>query len=1175
MSGSGGGGGYEYQARAAAYINAHILAQQPLGWLLEHSTPDVPIAVVEETNGPGDDINITLEDGAVIELQAKHGLKKDKDFWEAIVKLANGLRQQPSLYGILLTDSTASGTIKDKLRQDLKRLGQGRTDDLKKITQEVIDKLNAEDIRNTTTLFRRLQIIVIDLDDDSQGAKSAQILLSQVINDQKQAGQAWNTLVKDGFSLITNRGRRDSEGLARLLSRHHIQLSATGVNLAVVAERYRAWLRETTTHFTVPGLGIELPIETAWIQLQAYGSSETEERDRPKTIEEWLASYHEWSRLAARREDRSKAFDADYIAEFNRQIVVIGGPGAGKSTLLRRVAHRLAGLGKRVLLIRLPHVAKYFEQGKTFEEAILKVAADGSGIEIDQLQLILANRDYLLADGLDECDPQRATIANALFRWVAGHSHTRVVVTTRPVGHDAGLLPGWEYAELLPLDPQGIRKNAQQLIEAKFTDKTQLEEQLALFEQRLETNRTASLAARNPLLLGFLVQLSINGIELVQQRAGLYESIIELVYNQSLPDRESKTDLDAPVAFRVIETIGWILQTTPGIPERKLVELLGQELANELDLKPLAAQREAQKGLEFWEERRIIERLSVGHQNAVTFVHPSLGEYAAGRYASRLSEKEVHQWLARVRRQPKWRESILFCAGAGAAERISTQLLELDNPEEPTSTEAVLAAAALAETTEPPLKLMEAVANQILPRLKSPIPDVVFEAAQALLALADLAPNIIGTIAQSLFKQAQSWTRLAATMLALACGEDYVDLDILKEVLDNIIAEPAQAPVPFLSKPKKSKRYGRFGWEFQNHVLLQGFQLLLKKQPGLETAKQIEQIISTGTLSFGTSSSLRNLLTTYVLEKRKSEEQQEDIEEWKLLWCKLIRPDKLFAEFNPRKLLTDLRRRERTRDADRAILEAVLRTTDSIPVSQVLPPQALVHIGALIGGIGWENLSVSEWDVMGHRHDLKAVDAVLKGMIAVLEIDPQRVATEAASVLEDIKRTDSYDLDAIEVALQTKENIENKSQGFAWALEQIEKLLEESKGGSLFGKIPQVPVKFRWQRAREVDLSPKDLVRALDHPSEIIVRSAALLLANGARGNEVAPVESLRIFKSKLIELFDSPYTEIREIMVRALASADWLDREEAIILAQKALQDNDLAVRDQAVETLRILESQ
>lgn len=126
MSGSGGGGGYEYQAQATAYIAAHILTQKALRWI-DHSTADVPIAVAAETDGPGDDINIQLQDGTIIELQAKHGFKKGEDFWETIIKLTRGLAENPSLYGILLTDSTASSTIKVKLRQDIERLGQGRT----------------------------------------------------------------------------------------------------------------------------------------------------------------------------------------------------------------------------------------------------------------------------------------------------------------------------------------------------------------------------------------------------------------------------------------------------------------------------------------------------------------------------------------------------------------------------------------------------------------------------------------------------------------------------------------------------------------------------------------------------------------------------------------------------------------------------------------------------------------------------------------------------------------------------------------------------------------------------------------------------------------------------------------------------------------------------------------
>lgn len=191
------------------------------------------------------------------------------------------------------------------------------------------------------------------------------------------------------------------------------------------------------------------------------------------------------------------------------------------------------------------------------------------------------------------------------------------------------------------------------------------------------------------------------------------------------------------------------------------------------------------------------------------------------------------------------------------------------------------------------------------------------------------------------------------------------------------------------------------------------------------------------------------------------------------------------------KLVTESRKRERIRDTDQAILKAVLRATNSPPFPQERPPKELVHLGVLIRGMGWGDLSESDWDIMSDRYDPEAVDTVFKGTIAVLGIDPQRLAAEAAWILEDIKRISSYDLDAIEAALK---DTENNSQGFAWALEQIEKFLEEYEGSSLLRKIPQVPVEPRWERAREVGLSPEVLERALEHPSEGIAQNAALLL---------------------------------------------------------------------------------
>jgi predicted NACHT family NTPase len=310
-------------------------------------------------------------------------------------------------------------------------------------------------------------------------------------------------LDSDGHQLIELTGKLYAVDLARLLTNVPIQLSTTTENPIIVAEYYRKWLNKDTADFTVLGFNTKLSIESAWIHLQASNSGKFD-----------------------------KAFNADYIPHAYHRVVVIGKSGVGKSTFLQRVAHRLSNSDKRVLWIRLPQVAKYFEQGKPFAEAILIDAAKNSGVEVSQLERVLANPDYLLADGLDECEHfQIGKIAKELVSWSAAsvRSDTKIIITTRPSDHNVGLFPEWKQVNLLPLAAQDIKKNARQLLEAQFDDESQVEDQLALFEQKLQFNRTASLAVQNPLLLGFMVQLSINDVELAQNRAGLYKSIIRLV----------------------------------------------------------------------------------------------------------------------------------------------------------------------------------------------------------------------------------------------------------------------------------------------------------------------------------------------------------------------------------------------------------------------------------------------------------------------------------------------------------------------------------------------------------------------------------------------------------------------------------------------------------------------
>jgi hypothetical protein len=835
----------------------------------------------------------------------------------------------------------------------------------------------------------------------------------------------------------------------------------------------------------VPGLPLseELSIETNWIPLRAK-----------------------------LREDSNESFDAEFIAELYRLSVMTGTPGTGKSTLMNRLAHRLSASGKRVLLVRLPEVQKLWRKQGGFEDAILKASADNSGLSEEELRLALSAPDYLLADGLDECNGDRANIAKELETWIKAPSRrsiTRVVVTTR-IGHEPGLLPGWKHTEISPLDQSrdgsSIQKYAKQLLNASLDEEAEVEKRLALLENQLQTNKKASLAARNPLLLGFLVQLIAEGKSIRQNRAELYRDIIKLAYKRPPLDREP-IELKERDAQHILEIAGWKLLQEPELSADELIDSLIEELKTR-DYTLREAEEKAEAGVEFWENRCIFERRSMGNQDLITFIHPTLGEYAAGRYASRLDDEKLGEWLEEVRRDSRWREPILLAAGLGAGETIVKNLLEFDNPEEPSSEDAILAAFVLAEMIDPPSKLLEVVGNCIRLQVESHIPHIAFKAADAMLELAKLAPDFIGSIAKSLLQSSNSWTRLAATGLALVCGEDYVDLDILKEVLDDIVTEPVHSPVlfklPFITSPKfskKSKEYGEYGWAFQNQVLLDGFQLLLQKQPGLETAKQIEQVISQKTLSLGIGSSLRELLTAYVLENLKSRDKQEQVEEWRNILWRLIRPDQFFEEASPQKLLEILRQRKQTNDANRAILEAILRTTpsnleSSLPKQQSRKP---VVLAILLRGMGWSSLPHCYWSLMNENSNLDAVDAVFRGAIAAMEIDSQTLSTEASFALEHIQH---YDLEAIESVLLNEGNSTEQE----WPWEQIEKLCKADEDpfnwSICSGQIPEVPKEPKWELAQKLGLSVRELVRALKHPSPVIVVNAAKLLVHNAGGSE-------------------------------------------------------------------------
>ena len=180
---------------------------------------------------------------------------------------------------MLLVDSTTSLPVREGFRRGVKRLADGRTDGLDKVTNELPAKLAEAgvDVNRSMleSVLKRFTVAVRDLYDGSENQDNASLVLERIAQDPLAA---WTALVSDGHDLIENRGRREAEDIAQILATKGGGVSRQTEQPAVAAQAYRDWLSETTSRFRVPGATVSLPIEAAWSELEAWDESGTRYR---------------------------------------------------------------------------------------------------------------------------------------------------------------------------------------------------------------------------------------------------------------------------------------------------------------------------------------------------------------------------------------------------------------------------------------------------------------------------------------------------------------------------------------------------------------------------------------------------------------------------------------------------------------------------------------------------------------------------------------------------------------------------------------------------------------------------------------------------------------------------------------------------------------------------------
>jgi len=824
-------------------------------------------------------------------------------------------------------------------------------------------------------------------------------------------------------------------------------------------DQYRRWVLDTNRSFYIPALDIQLPTMDAWNQVRWAGVIEASKAAASDALAHHIRDYHEWERLADPLE-RGPRFWIEDVLEAHLRVVVTGGPGAGKSTLLRRLAHWTAERGKIPLRVPLKLATNLFLDGKRFEDAVILAAADAAGLGEQVAVESLDDPDYLLADGLDECEPHRVLVAQKLVEWAAGHPDCRVCVTTRPIGHAPSLLPGFTSVELLPLDVLTIAESATKLVAAAAPGSGVADRFWELIREPSDgvtRSHAASVAARNPLLLSFLVRLHLDGLPLQGNRSMLFERMIDQIYRVPLADRALERQLSRASAQYALEAIGWMLVDQPACSDEELCRFVAADLVRATGQSPLQASELAEQAIRFWEARRLLERLRVGHIEALTFVHLALGEFCAGGYIKRMPDAQLREWLSGVRREAKWRQPLLLACGSGDAERIISGLLELDDPSDPCATEASIAAAGLAELAHPSPSLGEAVARALQTRLASPVPLVCVEAAEALVELAPLSPGIIGPLAVPFIHHDQPWTRLGAIAICLTAGSEYISLRETETWLEEFEPDPEEAADRTVSGPTEgipnfhiiwatdapwSRGLPEEAYELQQQALVRAADRLFDD---LEADAAVERIlrILIGGISMSSEHSLCE-----VLSRRGAEHTVEE-----------------FLTRRTSEQIAHQRAIERQGiEATSAFLEAVLAATGRGYERTEKPDGRPLSLARLFVALGFPGLSIGDWYVLGRRQEELALVEVIRGAIVALHIDPATLAAESSLALD-------------------------------W--------LRDSRL-SLSLWLPDLPTPPEWPRRIEARLNHRLLLRSIRHPSMAVRVGAAYLVSGGVGGRDLA-----------------------------------------------------------------------
>lgn len=540
---------------------------------------------------------------------------------------------------------------------------------------------------------------------------------------------------------------------------------------------YMEQVKKENRHIMIIGLGKQLPIEKTWISLQLIKKDDLSEMEVSKKDKGMmLTAYHEYS---PRQEN---VYDVETVLVTNKNSVVLAGPGMGKSTLCKKLLFMAAKSGYLAIKVSLMDVAGYMRDGQSFDEALRKAMVQSLEFHLEKEELE-GQFKFLFLDGLDECGDIRRKVAQDISKWSTGHPSIKIVLTSRPIGYDFSYLQDFEHFEIQTLNPDHLNSCVREILEELVPD--QQESCMKWFEKQLEHPEINKLACRSPLLLGFLLQMSIKRKSFGQYRSELYGQILMEWLKGSSRDNEKK--ISESELLRGIEIIAFYMLShindmyKGAYTKTKIAECVGAVFVEELGCRKLEGMQKAEICVDFWTERGILDRSYFHGDERYLFLHLNIGEYLAGRYISQMTVKNKREWIENNYSQSIWHESVRMAIACEKEESIVESLLDIEQRSHLPKGSIFLAAEGVGEKNSS--KAPQVLYDKLLEYLQSDNPYLLNKTAKAIWQMEGKTLHWHSEVLLGLIQSDVRWIHDAAYSVYLRIPEEERNYQILRNFM--------------------------------------------------------------------------------------------------------------------------------------------------------------------------------------------------------------------------------------------------------------------------------------------------------------------------------------------------------------------------------------------------------